>query len=54
MSRLAKPSIRVCACIKCKRWIHRDIVGAHNIAVIGEHYLKYLKRPIPLERPISL
>ncbi|KAF8932754.1 hypothetical protein BGZ58_006832 [Dissophora ornata] len=49
-TRLAKPSMRVCACTECKRWIHRDLVGAHNIAIIGEHYLKTLGWPEPLAR----
>ena len=50
-TRLAKPSMRTCACVECKRWIHRDLVGAHNIAIIGEHYLKHLGRPPSLARP---
>lgn len=50
-SRLAKPSMRTCACVECRRWIHRDGVGAHNIALIGEQYLKSLGRPEPLARP---
>ena len=50
-SRLAKPSMRTCAYVECKRWIHRDGVGAHNIALIGEQYLKSLGRPEPLARP---
>ncbi|KAF9910422.1 hypothetical protein EC991_006689 [Linnemannia zychae] len=52
-ARLAKPSMRTCACVGCKRWIHRDLVGAHNIAIVGEHYLKHLARPSSLERPQS-
>ena len=31
-TRLAKPLMRACACLQCERWIHRDMVGAHNIA----------------------
>ncbi|GJJ78229.1 hypothetical protein EMPS_10588 [Entomortierella parvispora] len=50
-TRLAKPSMRVCACIQCSRWIHRDLVGAHNIALIGEQYLKTMGRPQSLARP---
>ncbi|KAG9064049.1 hypothetical protein KI688_003228 [Linnemannia hyalina] len=50
-TRLAKPSMRTCACVECTRWIHRDGVGAHNIALIGEQYLKSLGRPEPLARP---
>ncbi|KAF9128763.1 hypothetical protein BGW39_004788 [Mortierella sp. 14UC] len=36
LSRLAKPTIRSCVCLTCGRWLHRDIVGAHNIAAAGE------------------
>ncbi|KAF9150764.1 hypothetical protein BG015_007414 [Linnemannia schmuckeri] len=50
-NRRAKPSMRVCACTECERWIHRDLVGEHNIAIIGEHYLKSLLRPESLARP---
>ncbi|OAQ32984.1 hypothetical protein K457DRAFT_15553 [Linnemannia elongata AG-77] len=50
-SRLAKPSIRACACVECTRWIHRDGVGAHNIALIGKQYLKSRGRPEALARP---
>ncbi|KAF9305116.1 hypothetical protein BGZ91_008815, partial [Linnemannia elongata] len=50
-SRLAKPSIRACACVECTRWIHRDEVGAHNIALIGKQYLKSRGRPEALARP---
>ncbi|KAF9082447.1 hypothetical protein BGX23_012457 [Mortierella sp. AD031] len=49
-TRLAKPSMRVCACLECQRWIHSDLVSAHNIAIIGEHYLRSLGRPEPLTR----
>ncbi|CAO3572070.1 unnamed protein product [Mortierella alpina] len=34
---LAKPTMRSCFCVspQCNRYIHRDIVGGHNIARIG-------------------
>ncbi|OAQ33755.1 hypothetical protein K457DRAFT_152617 [Linnemannia elongata AG-77] len=51
-TRMAKPSMRVCACLKCQRWIHRDVVGAHNIALVGEQYVRTLGRPAPLQRPL--
>ncbi|KAF9544268.1 hypothetical protein EC957_012231 [Mortierella hygrophila] len=54
-TRLAKPSMRTCACVECTRWIHRGGVGAHNIALIGEgQYLKSLGRPEPLAKPPKL
>ncbi|GJJ71752.1 hypothetical protein EMPS_04109 [Entomortierella parvispora] len=50
-TRLAKPSMRTCACTQCGRWIHRDCVGAHNIATIGERYVQQQDRPRQLARP---
>ncbi|CAO3573985.1 unnamed protein product [Mortierella alpina] len=44
---LAKPTMRSCFCVspQCNRYIHRDIVGGHNIARIGRQWLLQLSRP---------
>ncbi|GJJ75134.1 hypothetical protein EMPS_07492 [Entomortierella parvispora] len=52
-SRLAKPTMRSCVCLVCARWLHRDVIGAQNIAVAGEAWLHTQARPLPLCRPIS-
>ncbi|KAF9138641.1 hypothetical protein BGX30_008923 [Mortierella sp. GBA39] len=49
-SRLAKPTMRSCVCLRCGRWLHRDIIGAHNIAAAGEVWIRTLTRPLPLSR----
>ncbi|KAG0246461.1 hypothetical protein BGX31_001737, partial [Mortierella sp. GBA43] len=51
--RLAKPTGRSCVCLEpsCQRWIHRDSLGAHNIALIGQRYIKDGTRPEALCRP---
>ncbi|CAO3572538.1 unnamed protein product [Mortierella alpina] len=50
---LAKPTMRSCFCVspQCNRYIHRDIVGGHNIARIGRQWLLQLSRP-PALSPI--
>ncbi|OAQ36825.1 hypothetical protein K457DRAFT_181152 [Linnemannia elongata AG-77] len=50
-SRMAKPTSRSCVCLTCGRWINRDSVGAHNIALIAEQWLFDQSRPISLLRP---
>ncbi|KAF9296200.1 hypothetical protein BGZ88_000493 [Linnemannia elongata] len=50
-SRMAKPTSRSCVCVACGRWINRDSVGAHNIALIAEQWLFDQSRPISLLRP---
>ncbi|KAF9556112.1 hypothetical protein EC968_008438 [Mortierella alpina] len=49
---VAKPSMRACFCVNagCNRFIHRDILGAHNIARIGRHWLLHQQRPAALTR----
>ncbi|KAF8976772.1 hypothetical protein BGZ46_007981, partial [Entomortierella lignicola] len=51
--RLAKPTTRSCVCLNttCQRWMHRDSLGAHNIAIIGQCYLETGLRPGALCRP---
>ncbi|KAF8943008.1 hypothetical protein BGZ47_005921 [Haplosporangium gracile] len=51
---LAKPTMRSCACLTCGRWLHRDIVGAHNLAIVGERWIRSLTRPAPLCRQNSV
>ncbi|KAG9068054.1 hypothetical protein KI688_011646 [Linnemannia hyalina] len=51
-SRLAESTIRSCVCLECGRWIHRDLVGAHNIAAAGEVWIWTLTRTLPLSRKI--
>ena len=53
ISRLAKPTDRTCVCLRdgCQRWIDRDNVGGHNLAVIGRSWIRDLTRPSPLKRP---
>lgn len=49
-SRLAKPTMRSCVCLNCGRWLHRDLIGAHNLAIVGECWIRSLTRPGPLCR----
>jgi len=52
-ARLAKPTRRSCVCVEpgCQRWINRDSVGSHNLAIIGQKWIRELTRPVPLRRP---
>ncbi|KAF9343535.1 hypothetical protein BGX34_006638, partial [Mortierella sp. NVP85] len=45
--RVAKPTVRSCVCLEeeCDRWINRDSLGAHNLALIGRAWLERLQRP---------
>ncbi|KAF9338415.1 hypothetical protein BG006_000014 [Podila minutissima] len=47
-----KPTMRSCYCLGqgCGRYIHRDILGAHNIARVGHGYVTCTGRPTCLSR----
>ncbi len=49
---VAKPTMRSCFCVspQCNRYIHRDILGGHNIARIGRDWITALQRPAALSR----
>lgn len=51
--RVAKPTLRSCICLHpdCQRWVHRDCLGAHNLALIGQEWIHRLSRPPALCRP---
>ncbi|OAQ34102.1 hypothetical protein K457DRAFT_133668 [Linnemannia elongata AG-77] len=42
--------MRSCVCLNCGRWLHRDAIGAQNIAAAGETWIKTFTRPLPLCR----
>ncbi|KAF9538668.1 hypothetical protein EC957_006373 [Mortierella hygrophila] len=50
-SRVPKSTQRLCVCLECGRWINRDSVRAHNIALIAERWMTDQTRLLPLKRP---